>query len=157
MGICQIVDARNPLLFKSDDLESYVKEVSCDKRFLALINKSYFLTEKQRIYWANYFTEHKTKVIFWSALEQTDIDESEADDQLSVLSDELHVENLQIYSDEESEDNDENESDASENENEEHKCSLNDIHNQNEADGRTELNETELNDDILSQTSDKDN
>jgi len=155
--ICQIVDARNPLLFKSDDLESYVKEVSEDKRFMVLVNKSDFLTEKQRIYWSNYFTEHKTKVIFWSALEQTDIDESEADDQLSVLSDELHVENLQIYSDEESEDNDENENDASENENEEHKCSPNDIHNQNEIDGRTELNETELNDNILSQTSDKDN
>jgi len=154
--ICQIVDARNPLLFKSDDLESYVKEVSCDKRFMVLVNKSDFLTEKQRIYWANYFTEHKTKVIFWSALEQTDIDESEADDQLSVLSDELHVENLQIYSDEESEDN-ESENNESENENEEEQCSPNDIQNQNEVDGRTELNESELNDNILSQTSDKDN
>jgi len=154
--ICQIVDARNPLLFKSDDLESYVKEVSEDKRFMVLVNKSDFLTEKQRIYWANYFTEHKTKVIFWSALEQTDIDESEADDQLSVLSDELHVENLQIHSDEESEDN-ESENDESENENEEDQCSPNEIHNQNEVYARTELNETELNDNILSQTSDKDN
>lgn len=46
--VVQIVDARNPLLFRSADLEKYVKEVDPQKKNLLLINKADFLTEKQR-------------------------------------------------------------------------------------------------------------
>jgi len=46
--IVQIVDARNPLLFRCEDLETYVKEVSKSKVNVILINKSDFLTFDQR-------------------------------------------------------------------------------------------------------------
>ena len=37
--VVQIVDARNPLLFRSEDLEKYVKEVDPRKNNLLLVNK----------------------------------------------------------------------------------------------------------------------
>jgi large subunit GTPase 1 len=46
--IVQIVDARNPLLFRSTDVEVYVKEVDERKKNLLLINKADMLTTKQR-------------------------------------------------------------------------------------------------------------
>lgn len=46
--IIQIVDARNPLLFRCADLEKYVLEVEGNKRNLLLINKADFLTHNQR-------------------------------------------------------------------------------------------------------------
>lgn len=65
--VVQIVDARNPLLFRCEDLEAYVKEVSENKMNLILINKSDFLTEEQRKHWANYFSLQGIKVLFFSA------------------------------------------------------------------------------------------
>lgn len=53
----QIVDARNPLTFRCEDLENYVKELGVGKglkekrgirKTLMLINKSDLLTRKQR-------------------------------------------------------------------------------------------------------------
>lgn len=48
--IVQIVDARNPLLFRCEDLENYVREMSPDGRKInvILVNKADLLTEKQR-------------------------------------------------------------------------------------------------------------
>ena len=46
--VVQIVDARNPLLFRCEDLESYVTEVNNHKVNVLLINKADFLTQKQR-------------------------------------------------------------------------------------------------------------
>ena len=46
--VVQIVDARNPLLFRSVDVESYVTEVDDRKKNLLLINKADMLTSKQR-------------------------------------------------------------------------------------------------------------
>src|SRR4051794_29074935 len=46
--VVQIVDARNPLLFRSTDLEKYVKEVDPQKRNLLLVNKADLLTTRQR-------------------------------------------------------------------------------------------------------------
>lgn len=65
--IVQIVDARNPLLFRSEDLEEYVKEVSNDKMNMILINKADFLTAEQRTIWADYFDNEGIKVAFYSA------------------------------------------------------------------------------------------
>ena len=65
--VVQIVDARNPLLFRCADLEVYVKEVSPHKRNVILINKADFLTEQQRQLWADYFTEISVQVAFFSA------------------------------------------------------------------------------------------
>jgi ribosome biogenesis GTPase A len=39
----QILDARNPLLFRSPDLEKYVKEVSALKANLILLNKVFII------------------------------------------------------------------------------------------------------------------
>lgn len=65
--VVQIVDARNPLLFRCEDLEKYVKEVSENKLNLILINKSDFLTEDQRQQWINYFSQQGIRVVFFSA------------------------------------------------------------------------------------------
>jgi large subunit GTPase 1 len=56
--VVQIVDARNPLRFRCEDLESYVKDVEGTegewgtgkgkRRSLLLINKADLLTEQQR-------------------------------------------------------------------------------------------------------------
>lgn len=65
--IVQILDARNPLLFRCTDLEKYVKEVSENKENVLLINKADFLNEKQRLAWTDYFDKQKIKIIFYSA------------------------------------------------------------------------------------------
>jgi large subunit GTPase 1 len=44
----QIVDARNPLFFRSKDLEKYVKEIDEKKKNLLLINKADLLSANQR-------------------------------------------------------------------------------------------------------------
>lgn len=75
----QIVDARNPLLFRCEDLETYVKEVSPDKLNLILINKADFLTEEQRLVWAEYFTSINVKVVFFSATLAAQTGETETD------------------------------------------------------------------------------
>ncbi|EDO40984.1 predicted protein [Nematostella vectensis] len=93
--IVQIVDARNPELFRCEDLAVYVKEVNPLKANLLLINKADYLTPSQRLKWAEYYKSRNIQVAFWSALaenerlseEQTDsteekkekIDESEED------------------------------------------------------------------------------
>ena len=65
--VVQIVDARNPLLFKSDDLDKYVKEVDVKKRILLLVNKADMLTRRQRQAWAEYFTQKGINYRFFSA------------------------------------------------------------------------------------------
>lgn len=70
--IVQIVDARNPLLFRCPDLESYVSEVSKEKVNMLLINKADLLTRKQRKVWARHFEKEGLKAVFWSALAESD-------------------------------------------------------------------------------------
>ncbi|XP_004834811.1 large subunit GTPase 1 homolog [Heterocephalus glaber] len=66
--VVQIVDARNPLLFRCEDLECYVKELDPAKENVILINKADLLTAEQRSAWASYFEQEGVQVIFWSAL-----------------------------------------------------------------------------------------
>lgn len=66
--VVQIVDARNPLLFRTEDLEKYVKEVDENKMNMILLNKSDFLTEDQRKHWAHYFDEQGIRIAFYSAV-----------------------------------------------------------------------------------------
>lgn len=70
--VVQIVDGRHPLLFRSEDLERYVKEVDQKKENLILINKSDFLNEEQRTTWAKYFDEQDVRVVFFSAAESVE-------------------------------------------------------------------------------------
>jgi len=65
--VVQIVDARNPLLFRSADLERYVREVDPHKRNLLLVNKADMMTERQRELWADYFQEQGINYKFFSA------------------------------------------------------------------------------------------
>ncbi|XP_077059907.1 large subunit GTPase 1 homolog [Siphateles boraxobius] len=66
--VVQIVDARNPLLFRCPDLEKYVKEVSIHKVNMLLLNKADLLTREQRRAWARYFQKEGIRAVFWSAL-----------------------------------------------------------------------------------------
>ncbi|XP_070973447.1 large subunit GTPase 1 homolog [Oncorhynchus clarkii lewisi] len=75
--IVQIVDARNPLLFRCPDLECYVKEVSQDKVNLLLVNKADLLTREQRRIWARYFQREGLHAVFWSALVENERLEAE--------------------------------------------------------------------------------
>lgn len=70
--VVQIVDARNPLLFRCEDLESYVTEVAANKCNLLLLNKADFLTEEQRHSWAQYFKSIEVPVAFWSAQQENE-------------------------------------------------------------------------------------
>ncbi|KAJ6107414.1 Large subunit GTPase 1 [Penicillium sp. IBT 18751x] len=65
--VVQIVDARNPLQFRSEDLENYVKEIDSRKKNLLLVNKADMLSLKQREAWAQYFEENKINFRFFSA------------------------------------------------------------------------------------------
>lgn len=65
--VVQIVDARNPLQFRSEDLETYVKEIDPRKKNLLLVNKADMLTLKQREAWAEYFERNNINFRFFSA------------------------------------------------------------------------------------------
>jgi len=82
--IVQIVDCRHPLMFRSPDLEKYVKEVSPIKQNLLLVNKSDFLSEEQRKAWAEYFKSENIKFAFFSAITE---DADSIIDELNSVSD----------------------------------------------------------------------
>lgn len=63
----QIVDARDPLFFRSEDLVDYIHEVNPEKKSLLLINKSDLVPEEVRIRWNTYLNEQKINHIFFSA------------------------------------------------------------------------------------------
>ncbi|KAJ5345313.1 hypothetical protein N7452_003317 [Penicillium brevicompactum] len=65
--VVQIVDARNPLQFRSEDLENYVKQIDSRKKNLLLVNKADMLSLKQRQAWATYFEKHNINFRFFSA------------------------------------------------------------------------------------------
>lgn len=66
--IVQIVDARDPLLYRCEDLEKYVEDSGEQKQNMILINKADLLSEEQRKSWAEYFDKQGVVVAFWSAL-----------------------------------------------------------------------------------------
>ncbi|CAK9801195.1 Large subunit GTPase 1 homolog [Anthophora quadrimaculata] len=102
--IAQIVDARNPLIFRCEDLEAYVKEIDPKKMNMILINKADFLTEEQRQAWAKYFTDINLRVAFFSATLAAN---------KQKIEDSIEEENSEDTIDSEEEDNDENNKDDS--------------------------------------------
>ena len=86
--VIQIVDARSPLLFRSEDLEDYVTTISPKKKNLLLINKADMLTPHQRQAWANYLKENDIEYRFFSAqlandaeeLDEVEVEEEGGDD-----------------------------------------------------------------------------
>ena len=88
--IVQIVDARNPLMFRSQDLEAYVHEVDPLKRNVLLVNKADLLTRKQRFKWATYFKHMNIRAIFFSAaMAQNELDEMEDNGEALAASESL--------------------------------------------------------------------
>lgn len=82
--VVQIVDARNPLMFRSEDLEVYVKDVDSRKENLLLINKADMMTYAQRKAWANHLKGAKIAYRFFSAQlakEYNELREDEESDQ----------------------------------------------------------------------------
>ncbi|CAH0486558.1 unnamed protein product [Peronospora farinosa] len=72
----QIVDARNPLFYRSVDLDAYAKEGEMLRRTLLIVNKSDFLDERQRTTWGDHFKAENIDFVFFSAKEaQDEIDE----------------------------------------------------------------------------------
>jgi large subunit GTPase 1 len=72
--LLQLVDARNPLFYLSDDLKTYAE--SLGKPMMVLINKSDYLSQKQRQTWRDYLTTRGWDPVFFSAvLEQQKLDE----------------------------------------------------------------------------------
>ncbi|XP_055958148.1 large subunit GTPase 1 homolog [Patella vulgata] len=127
--IVQIVDGRNPLLFRCGDLEDYVSEVDKSKVNLLLVNKADYLSTKQRKAWADYFAQLGVRVAFWSALEETarqneaeklqkeeannenSSGETDSEDENNIT----HVESLQITDEQEKNITEQNSNNMSEN------------------------------------------
>lgn len=89
--LLQIVDARNPYFFFSEDLEKYIREVDPKKQFILCINKADYLSPELIEHWNQYFIERGVKHIFISALNEqekidheTDSDEEEEEDEFAV-------------------------------------------------------------------------
>ncbi|CAO3654079.1 unnamed protein product [Mucor hiemalis] len=101
--IVQIVDARNPMLFRSADLEKYVVEVDENKANLLLINKADFLTVKQRKKWADYFDAQGIHYTFFSAaLAAKTMEEEEEERQREELEASLKAQKARVENDDES-------------------------------------------------------
>lgn len=95
--LIQILDARNPLLFYCEDLDKYIKEVDQNKISVILLNKSDYLTKKQRKYWFDYFSSVGKKCLFFSALEQQmKIDQIQNNEDSNLLNE---IENLNLEND----------------------------------------------------------
>ncbi|KAI0068282.1 P-loop containing nucleoside triphosphate hydrolase protein, partial [Artomyces pyxidatus] len=116
--VVQIVDARNPLRFRCEDLESYVEDVEGPegekgtgkgkRRSLLLINKADLLTAKQRRLWADYFDSQSIQYAFFSAANATALQEARREvlvaEQLALDQDQEDTETSSTSSDEEEED-----------------------------------------------------
>ncbi|OWB56909.1 hypothetical protein B5S28_g2827 [[Candida] boidinii] len=134
--VVQIVDARNPLLFRSIDLEKYVKELNPLKRNLLLVNKADLLTFEQRLEWVRYFQKHNIRYTFFSAAKANEILELEKEqEELDALNNRYNE-----YDDEDDEDDDDDEEEEEEEEDDEEEEEL------DESDYDDELSE-ELTDD----------
>jgi large subunit GTPase 1 len=110
--VVQIVDARNPLLFRSEDLERYVKHVDARKENLLLVNKADMLTEEQRKTWADYFEAAGIKYKFFSASLAKELNESRDLQDTDSVEDEVvdlskEAKNLRVSDSETASDDDE--------------------------------------------------
>ncbi|KAI2499747.1 50S ribosome-binding GTPase [Fragilaria crotonensis] len=117
--VLQIVDARNPLFYVSEDLRSYAVE-ELGKPMLLVVNKSDYLSKSQRKEWHNYFKAKGWDHLFFSAhQEQEKLDRAafeerkEARELPSIQSDENDIDEND-NDEEESNDIDENDNDEEE-------------------------------------------
>ncbi len=66
-AVIQVIDARDPLTYRSDDLEQYARDIAPHKGSLLLLNKADLLSVELRTAWADYFDEQGVSYVFWSA------------------------------------------------------------------------------------------
>jgi large subunit GTPase 1 len=64
--LVQVLDARNPIFFFSQDLFKYSLEVNEESKHLLVMNKADLLTSRQRLEWSDYFEKLNVNVIFFS-------------------------------------------------------------------------------------------
>ena len=64
-------------MFRSQDLEAYVTQVSPEKKNVLLVNKADLLSANQRRAWKEYFKDEGVEVVFWSALAENEKLETE--------------------------------------------------------------------------------
>ena len=76
--VAQIVDARDPMFYRCEDLERYVKELDKGKECVMVLNKADLLHEELRSAWADTFDEMGVKYLFWSAKAATEKIEQDA-------------------------------------------------------------------------------
>ncbi|KAF5842692.1 hypothetical protein DUNSADRAFT_5768 [Dunaliella salina] len=65
--VVQVVDARDPLLYRSTDLEDYARDLHASKASLVLLNKADLLPVEVREAWADYFDRAGLQYAFFSA------------------------------------------------------------------------------------------
>lgn len=66
-SVPQVVDARDPLTYRSEDLERYALDLHPTKRSLLLLNKADLLPEALRSAWADHLDALGCDYVFWSA------------------------------------------------------------------------------------------
>ncbi|KAI8867197.1 P-loop containing nucleoside triphosphate hydrolase protein [Ramicandelaber brevisporus] len=123
--VVQVVDARNPLLFRCEDLEAYVAEVDPRKKCMLVINKADMLTQKQREHWADYFESKGIDYRFFSAkmaAEELELEKIEAE-----KAEQERLESEQQDSNDDSNNDEEDEEDEEEEEEEEDESEADDV------------------------------
>jgi large subunit GTPase 1 len=65
--VVQVVDARNPLLFRCADVEAFTRETGAHKTNVLLVNKADFLSAELRRQWRDYFVARGVHFFFFSA------------------------------------------------------------------------------------------
>ena len=79
--LLQIVDSRNPYFFYSQDLEKYIQEIGDNRQYILLLNKADYLSPELIQHWNEYFKEKNIEHIFFSAKEETERLEKEAEEE----------------------------------------------------------------------------
>ncbi|SPC63526.1 probable LSG1 - Large-Subunit GTPase involved in 60S ribosomal subunit biogenesis [Ustilago sp. UG-2017b] len=122
--VVQIVDARNPLRFRCEDLEKYVaslgigstngmeylgeeSEQKGPRRNLLLINKADLLDDQQRRYWADYFDAQGIQYAFSSAANAAAIQLARAEEEERLRLEQLKLSEPRNEDDEEEDDENE--------------------------------------------------
>mmetsp|Transcript_33338 Transcript_33338/g.62724 ORF Transcript_33338/g.62724 Transcript_33338/m.62724 type:complete len:647 (-) Transcript_33338:380-2320(-) len=78
--VVQVVDARDPELYRCQDLEDYVQELDPNKQCVLLLNKADLLPEALRLRWAKHFAALGVQYIWWSAKAAEDLAAADDDD-----------------------------------------------------------------------------
>lgn len=89
--VVQIVDCRNPLMFRCPDLEEYIHEIDTKKRCLLVLNKADYLSDELRNEWSIYFIKHNIPCVFFSAYKEQDILNNTTDEVSFNVDDEIKI------------------------------------------------------------------